>query len=81
MKSRRKFSAEFKARVAFEAINEFYLALMIDPNFTYSLNKLHEIYKKTGREDKAQNILLLIENANQGKQNDPQTINNILTSP
>ncbi|HNW89934.1 MAG TPA: glycosyltransferase family 39 protein [Bacteroidales bacterium] len=64
-----------------EAINEFYLALMIDPNFIYSLNKLYEIYKKTGREDKAQNILLLIENANQGKQNDPQSIHNILTSP
>lgn len=61
------------------AIQEFYSALKIDPNFIYSLVKLYNYYIETYQISKAARIRDLINNVESGKRNNFNDIQQIIT--
>jgi tetratricopeptide (TPR) repeat protein len=62
-----------------KAVQEFYAALKINPDFIYSLLKLHDLYVETHQVYKASLMKELINNVKNGIPNDFKDIHTIIT--
>ncbi len=62
------------------AIDELHKALMIDPNFIYSISKLHNLYLETNQPEKAREVYILLMNADKGIRNNPDDIEKIYSN-
>lgn len=61
-----------------EAYEELYKALMLDPNFIYSLDRLHQFYMALGEEQKANQTAVLIQNVQSGRGNTREQIDAVM---
>ena len=62
------------------AIDELHKALMIDPNFIYSISKLHNLYLETNQPEKVREVYILLMNADKGIRNNPDDIEKIYSN-
>lgn len=61
-----------------EAYEEVYKALMLNPNFIYSLEKLRQIYIGVGDQERAAQTVVLIQNVQSGKGNTREQIDAVM---